>query len=112
VQSASKSGPSDPDLGDVDHIPFANLESCDGTPRVCPDWRKEKITSNGLHRLSNNVYPVFGASRFNGLRFKLQDTQQARRFASRLLETDCCIPFWWALMFGGTTKNKELGSKY
>lgn len=102
------SGTPDPDLADVDTITFANLERHDQRPRVCPDWRKEDITSNGLYRLTNDVHPVFEASRFIGARFSLEDTQQARRFASRLLEADCCMPFWWALMFGKTTKDPGL----
>lgn len=93
------SAPPPSDLADVDHVTFANLERHDRRVRVCPDWRKENVISNGLVRLSNEVHPAFEASRFIGPRFNLQDTQQARRFASRLLEADCSIPFWWALMY-------------
>lgn len=88
-------------LADVDHITFANLEQHDRRLRVCPDWTQEHINGNGLIGLTNDVHPVFEASRF-GHGFSLQDTEQARRFASRLLEADCGLPFWWALMSDGT----------
>ncbi|GAB7332178.1 hypothetical protein MBLNU13_g04043t1 [Cladosporium sp. NU13] len=99
------SAPPPCDLADVDHVTFANLERHDRRVRVCPDWRKENVISNGLVRLSNEVHPAFEASRFIGPRFDIQDTQQARRFASHLLEADCSIPFWWALMSDCNDRN-------
>lgn len=95
------------EFADVDHITFANLERHDRLPRVCPDWRKENISSVGLYRLTNNVHPAFDASRFIGRRFSLEDTQQARLFASRLLEAECSIPFWWALMIDRVGRDKD-----
>lgn len=90
------------DFADVDDITFDNLERNDRRLRICPDWRKEDITTTGLYRLSNDAHPAFQANRFIGPRFSLQDTLQARLFASRLLEADCSIEFWWALMSGET----------
>lgn len=100
AQTATMSGPQPGNLADVDHITLANLERFDQRTRVCPDWRKEDIFNTGLYRLSNDLHPAFEASRFLGPRFSLEDTLQARRFASRLLDAECCIPFWWALMDG------------
>jgi hypothetical protein len=94
------SAPPPKDLADVDHIPFSDLEKYDQRLRVCPDWRKENINSIGLYRLTNYAHPVFEATRFIGRRFSIQDTQQARLFASRMLEADFSLPFWWALMSG------------
>ena len=91
------SGVPNSDFADVDHITFANLEQHDQRLRVCPDWIQEHITCNGFVGLTNGVHPVFDASKF-GQGFSHQDTEQARLFASRLLEADCGLPFWWALM--------------
>jgi hypothetical protein len=100
------SGKQNTGLADVDHITFADLEQHDRRLRVCPDWTQEHITGSGFIGLTNDVHPLFEASRF-GPGFSLQDTEQARRFASRLLEVDCVLPFWWALMSSGTTYGSE-----
>ena len=98
AQIATMSGPADTNLGDVDHITFADLEKHDEFLRVCPDWRKWHITWHDLVGLTNDVHPVFDAGRFQGGRINPKEIKQARLFASRLLEADCSIRFWWDLM--------------
>lgn len=103
------SGAPNPVLADVDHITLANIEQHDQQPRVCPDWTTEDINGKGLIGLTNNMHPAFEASKFGGQGFSHEDTHQARLFASRLLEADCCMPFWWALM--SVTSVDDLGLK-
>lgn len=103
------SAPANKDCADVDHITFANLEKHDQQLRVCPDWRtQEVVTSKASIGLTNDMHPAFEDSRFTGASFNLRDTHQARLFASRLLEADCSIPFWWALMSGKSMDNPGL----
>jgi len=95
-------------LGDVDHVTFANIEQHDQQVRVCPDWTTENINCRGLIGLTKGMHPAFEESKFAGQGFNLEDTHQARLFASRLLEADCSMPFWWALMSGTSVGDWEL----
>lgn len=88
-------------LANVDQITFANMERHDGFRRVCPDWRTEYITSTDHDWLTNDIHPAFAEDRFFAKdNFNHHETLLARRFASRVLEAKCAIPFWWALLFG------------
>jgi hypothetical protein len=95
-------------LGDVDHITFANLEQHDQRLRVCPDWTTEHITGESMIGLTNDMHPAFEASKLVGDGFNFEDTHHARLFASRLLEADCSLPFWWTLMSGKTMPDSYL----
>jgi hypothetical protein len=92
---------------DVEPATFANLEQHDRFRRVCPDWRKEDISSAGHKWLANGVHPAFAEERFKPNGFDHEETLLARRLASRLLEAQCVIPFWWALIFGGDGRSAE-----
>lgn len=93
------SGPRDPELANVDHITFANLELLEQRRTICPDWRVEHVTSKNLKWLTNDVHPAFEEEHFVGEGFNHAETLMARRFASHLLEADCMLPFWWTLLF-------------
>lgn len=91
------SAPPDPNLADVDQVTFANMERHDERARVCPDWRKETVTSDGWTGLTNEVHPLFRDHLFTG--FNLEETLLARQFATRLLDADCCLRFWCTLVY-------------
>jgi hypothetical protein len=86
-------------LADVDHVTFANMEQHDRIQRVCPDWRKEEISSAGHEWLTNDVHPAFAEERFRTDGINHEETLLARRLASRLLEAECVMPFWWTMIF-------------
>jgi hypothetical protein len=86
---------------DPEPVTFANLEQHDRFRRVCPDWRKEDISSAGHKWLSNDIHPAFAEARFCTEGFNHEETLLARRLASRLLEAECVVPFWWTLIFEG-----------
>lgn len=95
------SGPEVPGMVDVDLMTFKEMAQGRWFHPSCPDWRQEHLNSSDFTLLTNPVHPVFQqrtAGTFT--RFDDQETLPARRFASRILEADCMIPFWWSLFFG------------
>lgn len=98
--SSGTPGLPDPHTGSVraatiesaDALTFAQLEFHDRTATNCPRMH-ESVTSNGKPLLTNNVHPIFQDTDFDS-----DETLPARRLASRLLQTDCLLTYWWAIL--------------
>lgn len=89
------SAPATEGLADVDQATFANIAEHGQFRAVCPDWRNENVSSLGLTSLTNPVHPVL---QLQSGRFA-EETLPARRLATRILEADCMLPFWWTVLF-------------
>lgn len=99
----SGSGPATEGLADIDHVTFANLAQHGRYRAVCPEWRKEHVSSLGMMPLTNTVHPALqqrqGYTHGHMLEALNDDTLQARRFATRILEANSMLPFWWTVFF-------------
>lgn len=93
------SAPADKDYADVDQVTFASVAQHTGFRAVCPDWRKEHISSLGMMPLTNTIHPALQQRPDPSLEALDDETLPARRFATRILEANCMLPFWWTLFF-------------
>lgn len=68
-------------------------------------WMKEHFPESFDCSLSNDLHPLFRKDRFKASKsgtFDQKTTLPLRRFDSRMVSTDCLMPFWYNILFGKT----------